>query len=49
MALAVSTEGGTYSREIDTGLGTDREKNMIAFAAEGLRLLKDVMKGDAKL
>ena len=48
MALAVSTESGTFTREID-GLGADREKNMITFAVEALKLVKDVIKGEAKL
>lgn len=49
MALAVSTDRGTYTKEVETGLGGDREKNMVAFAAEALKLLIDVMRGDAKL
>ena len=49
VALAVATEKGTYTRELSTGLGTDREANMIQFAVEALTLLKDVIKGDAKL
>jgi len=49
VALAVATEKGTYTRELSTGLGTDREANMIQFAVEALNLLKDVIKGDAKL
>lgn len=49
MALAVSTEKGTSTKESETGLGGDREGNMVAFAVEGLKLLKDVIKGDAKL
>lgn len=49
MALAVATEQGTYTREMETGLGGDREKNMVAFATEALKLLRDVLKGDAKL
>jgi hypothetical protein len=48
VALAVATERGVYKRELSTGLG-DREGNMIAFAAEALILLRDVIKGDAKL
>ncbi|OKL60460.1 hypothetical protein UA08_04421 [Talaromyces atroroseus] len=42
-------DGKTYTREIDTGFGDEREKNMLGFAAEGLKLLRDVIKGDAKL
>jgi len=49
VALAVATEKGTYTKELSTGLGGDREKNMIAFAVEALTLLRDVIKGDAKL
>jgi hypothetical protein len=49
VALAVATESGVYKRELSTGLGGDREGNMIAFAVEGLALLRDVIKGDAKL
>jgi hypothetical protein len=47
--LAVATESGTYKRELSTGHGGDREANMIQFAVEGLVLLRDVIKGDAKL
>lgn len=49
VALAVATESGVYKRELSTGLGGDREGNMIAFAVEALGLLRDVIKGDAKL
>ena len=49
VALAVATESGTYKKELSTGLGGDREGNMIAFAVEALTLLRDVIKGDAKL
>jgi len=49
VALAVATESGTYKRELSTGLGGDREANMIQFAVEGLVLLRDVIRGDAKL
>ncbi|MCJ1236224.1 hypothetical protein MMC14_004202 [Varicellaria rhodocarpa] len=49
VALAVATEQGTYTREAETGLGGDRQKNMVAFALEGLKLLRDVLKGEAKL
>ncbi|KAL1967811.1 hypothetical protein VTN77DRAFT_2500 [Rasamsonia byssochlamydoides] len=49
VALAVSSPQGTYTREIDTGLGDDREKNMVAFAAEALKLVRDVLTGEAKL
>jgi hypothetical protein len=49
VALAVATESGTYKRELSTGLGGDREANMIAFAVEALVLLRDVIKGEAEL
>ena len=49
VALAVSSEAGTYKRELDTGYGKDRQANMVAFATEALTLLRDVLKGDAKL
>jgi len=49
VALAVATENGMYKKELSTGLGGDREGNMIAFAVEALTLLRDVMKGDARL
>ncbi len=49
MALAVSTEKGTSTKEVETGLGGDREGNMVAFAVESLKLLRDVIKGAAKL
>ena len=49
VALAVATEQGTFTREVETGLGGEREMNMLAFAVEALKLLRDVMKGNAKL
>lgn len=49
VALAVDSENGTFTKEIDTGLGGDREANMVRFAVEALTLLRDVMKGTAKL
>ncbi|KAJ9659013.1 hypothetical protein H2201_007535 [Coniosporium apollinis] len=49
VALAVSSEGGTVTREVETGLGGDREANMVRFAVEALTLVRDVIKGDAKL
>jgi hypothetical protein len=45
----VASPTGTYTREVDTGLGGDREKNMVAFADEALKLLRDVLNGTAKL
>ena len=49
VALAVSSEKGTFTREVETGLGKDRVANMTQFAVEALTLLRDVIKGDAKL
>ena len=49
VALAVATEKETYTKEMETGLGGDREGNMVAFAVESLKLLKDVIKGNVKL
>jgi len=49
VALAVSSEKGTFKRELDTGYGKDRQANMIGFAVEALTLLRDVLKGEAKL
>ncbi|MCJ1259387.1 hypothetical protein MMC24_007224 [Lignoscripta atroalba] len=49
VALAVATASGTVTREVETGLGGKREENMVAFAVEALTLLRDVIKGDAKL
>lgn len=43
VALAIATEKGTHTREVETGLGGDREKNMIAFALAALEFLKDVI------
>lgn len=48
VALAVSSEKGTYTREVETRTAA-REENMVIFTKEGLGLLKDVIKGDAKL
>lgn len=49
VALAVSCEKGTFVREVETGLGGDRVGNMVRFAEEGLRLVRDVITGEAKL
>ncbi|KAJ7030158.1 competence/damage-inducible protein-like protein cinA [Mycena alexandri] len=50
VALAVAGESGTVTREVETGK-TEREgnMNMAAFAVAGLELVRDVVKGDAKL
>ncbi len=45
----MATGSGTYKKELSTGLGGDREGNMVAFAVQALTLLRDVIKGDAKL
>ncbi|KAM0800773.1 hypothetical protein BDR22DRAFT_889128 [Usnea florida] len=49
VALATATEKETSTKEAETGLGGDREGNMVAFAVEGLKLLRDVIKGNVKL
>ena len=49
VALAIATENETYTKEVETGLGGDREKNMIAFSVEALTALKEVIKGKAEL
>ena len=43
VALAVATANETYTREVQTGLGGNREENMVAFAIAALCLLKDVV------
>ncbi|KAH7363740.1 competence/damage-inducible protein-like protein cinA [Pyrenochaeta sp. MPI-SDFR-AT-0127] len=48
VALAVARDGDTVTREVETG-SSDREENMVRFAVEGLKLLKDVIKGEGKL
>ncbi|KAF2495313.1 competence/damage-inducible protein-like protein cinA [Lophium mytilinum] len=49
VALAVTSAAGTVTREVETGLGGDREANMVRFAVEGLKLVRDVITGEAKL
>jgi nicotinamide mononucleotide (NMN) deamidase PncC len=49
VALAVVSDKGTVTREVETGLGGDREGNMVRFAVEGLRLVRDAIKGEGKL
>lgn len=46
VALAVSCDRGTFVRELNTGLGSDRVGNMVQFAVEALKLLRDVLNGD---
>jgi hypothetical protein len=47
--LAVASESGTVAREVETGLGGDRQANMLAFAAEALKLVVSTIKGEAKM
>ena len=49
VALAVATDKDTITREVETGLGGDREANMLAFAEGGLKLVRDVLKNDQRL
>ncbi|KAF2268490.1 putative competence/damage-inducible CinA family protein [Lojkania enalia] len=49
VALAVASEKGTVTREVDTELGGNREANMVRFAEEALKLLRDVIKSREKL
>jgi hypothetical protein len=45
VALAVARDDGeTVTREVETG-SSEREANMVAFAVEGLKLVRDVIKG----
>jgi nicotinamide mononucleotide (NMN) deamidase PncC len=48
VALAVASEAGTVTREVETGTN-DREVNMVQFAVEGLKLVRDTIKGGGKL
>ena len=43
VALAIATDNGTVTREVETSLGRDRERNMMAFAVAALEFLKDVI------
>ncbi|KAK7178366.1 hypothetical protein PSPO01_15588 [Paraphaeosphaeria sporulosa] len=49
VVLAVAGEKGTEVRELVTGLGGDREGNMVQFAVEALKLVRDTIKGEGKL
>ncbi|KAK9783589.1 hypothetical protein SCAR479_00148 [Seiridium cardinale] len=49
LALAVDCDKGTFVRELNTGLGTDRVANMKRFTVEALKLLRDVINDEAKL
>jgi len=47
VALAIASKSGpVITRTVDTGLGNDREANMVAFAEHALRLLRDVLTGE---
>ena len=48
VALAVASEAGTVTREVETGTN-EREANMVQFAVEGLKLVRDTIKGNGKL
>lgn len=50
VALALAKKDGpSVTREVETGLGGDREANMVRFAEEGLKLLMDEIKSQGKL
>ncbi|KAJ6575380.1 putative competence/damage-inducible CinA family protein [Mycena capillaripes] len=49
VALAVDCEKGSFTKEVETGLGGDREANMVRFVEEGLKFVKEVITGEAKL
>ncbi|KAI7223693.1 hypothetical protein KC333_g276 [Hortaea werneckii] len=49
VALAVDSDRGTFTKELNTELGPDRVANMLRFAVEALKLLREVLQGDAKL
>ncbi|CAN9187654.1 unnamed protein product [Alternaria alternata] len=48
VAFAVARETGeTVTKEVETG-SSEREGNMVAFAVEGLKLLRDVLQGGSE-
>ena len=47
--MAVAGERGTVSKDMDTGCGQDREANMLAFAVQALRLVKEYIVGENKM
>lgn len=49
VALAVASPRGVFVRELNTGLATDRSGNMVQFAYEAMKLLKDVLLDDPQL
>ena len=46
VALAVVSEKGASSKDIDTGLGNDRASNMVAFAIAGLKMVKEFIESN---
>ena len=49
VALAVAHAAGTIKIDLDTGKGTDRDQNMLAFAIRALDLVKDTIQQGQKL
>jgi len=54
VALAVASEKGCSVREVESGMSgmsgmSGREENMVRFAVEGLRFVRDVIRGEGKL
>lgn len=47
VALGVAWEGGVRTRVVETG-GREREANMVRFAVEALRLVRDVVRGEGE-
>lgn len=47
IALAVVSEKGTLSRDLNTGLGGDRTANMVAFAVAALKLVEEFIRTGA--
>lgn len=48
VALAVVSDEGVATREVETK-SSDREKNMLVFAEEALKLFLEVLKGDVTI
>ncbi|KAF2720678.1 putative competence/damage-inducible CinA family protein [Polychaeton citri CBS 116435] len=48
-ALAVDCDRGTFTKEFTTEHGPDRVRNMVTFATEALKFLKQVVEEQAKL
>ena len=42
--MAVVGEKGALSKDLETGLGTDRQANMVAFAVEALKLVAEFIR-----